>query len=344
MRLMILYMNPQASESQLMAVIEQIEDCGLQTYIHRGNTRTTVAIVGNQEDCMEIALAKLPGVDKILPSGDYILAGRDFKPENTRVVLGGNSIGDGSLLLIAGPCSVEDRSQIIEAALAVREAGAHALRGGAFKPRTSPYTFQGLGERGLELLAEAREASGLPVVTEVMSPDDVAMVSRYADMLQVGSRNMQNTPLLTAVGQSNKPVLLKRGMSATLDEFLLAAEYILSRGNDQIILCERGIRTFESNYRNTTDINAVPVLKDLTHLPVMLDPSHSTGKSAYVSAISRAAVAAGADGLIIEVHPRPESALSDGQQSLRPDEFARLVHEIQGIHNLLRAGHPIERP
>jgi 3-deoxy-7-phosphoheptulonate synthase len=333
--LMIVLMNPYAVEEQLSAVFKLVEDSGMRPYLHRGKLRCTIAAAGEKQNHLVEKLAALPGVDEVLPSGAYMLAGRVFKPENTLVSLGGKSIGKGGIFLIAGPCSVENRDQVVEAALAVRAAGANALRGGAFKPRSSPYSFQGLGEKGLELLALAREASGLPVVTEVMSPEDVPLVSRYADVLQVGSRNMQNTPLLSAVGQTTKPVLLKRGMSATLEEFLLAAEYILSRGNNQVILCERGIRTFESTYRNTTDINAVPVLKDLSHLPVFLDPSHSTGNSRYVGAISRAAVAAGADGLIIEVHPDPDNALSDGQQSLRPEEFARLVHEVQAIYNLL---------
>lgn len=330
-------MDPKIDEAQVAAVLKAIEDCGGRAYLHRGKTRCSIAVAGEAEDCQPAQFAGLPGVAEILPAGGSMLTERAFKPENTVVPLGGQVVGGGELFLIAGPCSVENRKQIVETALAVRQAGAHALRGGAFKPRTSPYTFQGLGEKGLELLAEAREASGLPVVTEVMAPEDVPLVSRYADMLQVGSRNMQNTPLLTAVGQTRKPILLKRGMSATLSEFLMAAEYILSQGNDQVVLCERGIRTFESAYRNTTDINAVPVLKELTHLPVILDPSHSTGQSRFVSAVARAAVAAGADGLIVEVHTHPEEALSDGQQSLRPEEFARLVRTVQGIHAMLRA-------
>ncbi len=243
----------------------------------------------------------------------------------------GLTIGGQDLVIIAGPCSVEDRSQLLETAYAVREAGASALRGGAYKPRTSPYAFQGMGEEGLELLAEAREATGLPVVTEVMSAEMVPLVARYADVLQLGARNMQNFPLLHAAGESQHPVLLKRGSAATIEEFLMAAEYILSHGNRRVILCERGIRTFETATRNTTDINAIPVLKNLTHLPVILDPSHSTGNWLYVGAIARAAIAAGADGLIIEVHPNPEKALSDGGQSLKPERFAELVRQIRVI-------------
>jgi 3-deoxy-7-phosphoheptulonate synthase len=244
-------------------------------------------------------------------------------------------LGSEKLVIMAGPCSVESRSQLLESAHAVREAGGHMLRGGAFKPRSSPYSFQGMGEAGLELLAEARQATGLPVVTEVMAPEQVPLVQRYADMFQIGARNMQNYNLLHAIGESQHPVLLKRGMSATLDELLMSAEYILSHGNRRVALCERGIRTFETATRNTTDINAVPVLKSLTHLPVVLDPSHSTGDRDYVLAIARAAVAAGADGLIVEVHPNPEQALSDGGQSLRPEQFGELVRQVAAIGQAL---------
>jgi 3-deoxy-7-phosphoheptulonate synthase len=240
-------------------------------------------------------------------------------------------VGDDGIVIIAGPCSVENRTQLLETAHAVREAGAHALRGGAFKPRTSPYSFQGLGEDGLELLAEARQVTGLPIVTEVMTPEQISLVARYADVLQVGARNMQNYALLHAVGESQQSVLLKRGMMASIEELLMAAEYILSHGNRRVMLCERGIRTFEDATRNTTDINAVPVLKALTHLPVILDPSHSTGHWQYVNAIARAGIAAGADGLIVEVHPHPELALSDGGQSLKPERFVELVTQVKNI-------------
>ncbi len=233
--------------------------------------------------------------------------------------------------MIAGPCAVESREQLIEAALAVKKAGAVALRGGAFKPRTSPYSFQGLGEEGLKILAEARDIVGLAIVTEVIAPEQVSLVAQYADVLQVGARNMQNYALLNAVGESHKPVLLKRGLSSTIEEFLNAAEYILSHNNPRVILCERGIRTFETYTRNTLDINAIPVLKSLSHLPVVVDPSHGTGKREYVAAVSRAAIAAGADGLIVEVHPDPENALSDGAQSLRPQEFENLMAELRPV-------------
>jgi 3-deoxy-7-phosphoheptulonate synthase len=240
-------------------------------------------------------------------------------------------MGGDEIVIIAGPCSVENRSQLLETAYAVREAGAHALRGGAYKPRTSPYSFQGLGEAGLELLAEARELTGMPVVTEVMSPEQVPLVTRYADVLQIGARNMQNFALLHAAGESQHTVLLKRGMMATVEELLMSAEYILSHGNRRVVLCERGIRTFENSTRNTTDINAIPVLKSLTHLPVVLDPSHSTGYWEFVTAVARAGIAAGADGLIIEVHPEPSQALSDGAQSLKPERFAELVSQVRAV-------------
>ena len=274
----------------------------------------------------------LPGVDRIVPiSRPYKIASREFIPENTVFPLDGIQMGGDQVVLIAGPCAVESRSQLLETAIAVKEAGAQALRGGAYKPRSSPYAFQGLGEEGLEILAEARQMTGLPIVTEVMAPEMVPMVAKYADVLQIGARNMQNFALLHAAGESQQPVLLKRGNSATIEELLMAAEYILSHGNRRVILCERGIRTFETATRNTTDINAVPVLKALTHLPVILDPSHSTGRWEYVMPIARAAVAAGADGLIIEVHLNPAEALSDGGQSLKPEKFAALVTQVRAI-------------
>ncbi|MGQ9815807.1 MAG: 3-deoxy-7-phosphoheptulonate synthase, partial [Candidatus Roseilinea sp.] len=263
-------------------------------------------------------------------------ASRDFKKENTVVTLIGMNghgvkMGNGEIIIIAGPCSAESREQVLEAAHAVKEAGAKGLRGGAFKPRTSPYSFQGYGEKALQWMAEAREQTGLAVVTEVMSPEQVPLVAQYANVLQIGARNMQNFALLNAAGASMKPVLLKRGMANTIEELLMAAEYIMSRGNYNVMLCERGIRTFETYTRNTLDINAVPVLKKLSHLPVVVDPSHATGKSEYVIAASRAAIAAGADGLIVEVHPDPAQAMSDGAQSLRPEEFADLVRQSRRI-------------
>jgi 3-deoxy-7-phosphoheptulonate synthase len=259
------------------------------------------------------------------------LASREFQPEDTAFPVDGVTIGGNEIVIIAGPCSVESREQLLEAAHAVKEAGAHILRGGAYKPRTSPYSFQGLGLKGLELLAEAREETGLAVVTEVTSPEMVPIISDYADMLQIGARNMQNYVLLHEAGKSMKPVLLKRSFSATVEDLLMAAEYILSHGNRKVVLCERGIRTFETATRNTTDINAIPVLKSMTHLPVVLDPSHSTGHWEYVTAVARAGVAVGADGLIVEVHPHPGEALSDGGQSLKPKRFIELVNQVKAV-------------
>jgi 3-deoxy-7-phosphoheptulonate synthase len=263
--------------------------------------------------------------------GPFKLASRDFKKEDTVFPIDGSQIGGKKIVMMAGPCAVESRDQVIKTALAVKKAGACALRGGAFKPRTSPYSFQGMGEEGLKILAEARDMAGLAVVTEVTCPEQVALVAQYADVLQIGARNMQNFALLNAAGASHKPVLLKRGLSSTIEEFLNAAEYILSHNNPRVILCERGIRTFETYTRNTVDINAIPVLKSLSHLPVIVDPSHGTGKREYVAAVSRAAIAAGADGLIVEVHPDPENALSDGAQSLRPAEFEELMNQLRPV-------------
>ncbi len=334
---MMIVMQANASEDDVQAVLRAVRRHGFQPHVSRGEERVVIGVVGEARRAEPDAFLRLPGVARVVPlSRPYKLASREFHPQDRQVQVGGVKIGGGAeVVFIAGPCSVESRSQLLETAHAVKEAGAHMLRGGAFKPRTSPYSFQGLGERGLELLAEAREATGLPVVTEVTSPELVPLVARYADMLQIGARNMQNYALLRAAGASGMPILLKRGMSAKLDELLLAAEYILSTGNENVVLCERGIRTFETATRNTTDINAVPALKERTSLPVIVDPSHSTGHWAYVAPVARAAVAAGADGLIVEVHPRPEEALSDGAQSLKPERFARLVEEARAIAAVL---------
>jgi len=267
----------------------------------------------------------------------FKLASRDFHPDDSIVKINGVSIGGKPIIVMAGPCSVESREQLMETAAAVKQAGAHILRGGAFKPRTSPYAFQGLGLKGLELLREAREAYHLPIITEVMSPQEVTLVAQYADILQIGARNMQNYPLLHAVGEIQKPVLLKRGLMSTIEELLMAAEYILSHGNTRVMVCERGIRTFETATRNTFDVNAIPVLKALTHLPVIADPSHGTGKWELVTPIARAAIAAGADGLLVEVHRDPAHALSDGAQSLKPENFAKLVDQVR------RVAHAVER-
>lgn len=329
---MMLIMKTEASQEQIGNVVKLIEEAGLHAHLSQGEERTVIGVVGDIRAIRQEQFILMPGVDHIVSiSRPYKLASREFIPQDSAFPLDGVQIGGNGVVIIAGPCAVEERSLLLETALAVREMGAHALRGGAFKPRTSPYSFQGLGEQGLELLAEARQVTGLPIVTEVMAPEQVPLVAAYADVLQIGARNMQNYSLLHAAGESQHPVLIKRGMSATVEELLMAAEYILSHGNRRVILCERGIRTFETSTRNTTDINAIPVLKSLTHLPVILDPSHSTGYWQYVTAIARAGIAAGADGLIIEVHPHPEEARSDGGQSLKPERFAEMVAQVRLI-------------
>ncbi len=334
---MMIVMRHDARPQDVDQVLARIRSLGFTPHLSQGQERVVIGVIGEARRADPGAFMHLPGVARVVPiSRPYKLSSREFHPTDSIVEVGGVRFGGDDIVIIAGPCSVESRSQMLEIAHAVKEAGAQMLRGGAFKPRTSPYSFQGLGEEGLRYLAEAREATGLPVVTEVMSVEQVDLVAQYADMFQIGARNMQNFALLKAVGAHHKPVLLKRGMSATLSEFLLAAEYILKGGNQQVVLCERGIRTFEPSTRNTTDINAIPVLKASTHLPVLLDPSHSTGHWAYVTPIARAAIAAGADGLIIEVHPRPDEALSDGAQSLKPERFAQLVREVRAIARLLR--------
>lgn len=329
---MMIIMNIEATPKQIEAVVARIEVNGFKAHLSQGDERTVIGVVGNNPINTREQFAHMPGIDHIVPiSRPYKIASRELIPQNTVFPLDGVQMGGDQVLIIAGPCAIESRSQFLETAAAVKEAGAQALRGGAYKPRSSPYSFQGLGEEGLEIMAEARELTGLPVVTEVMAPELVPLIARYVDVLQIGARNMQNFALLHAAGESQHPVLLKRGNSATIEELLMAAEYILSHGNRRVILCERGIRTFETATRNTTDINAVPVLKSLTHLPVIVDPSHSTGHWEYVTPIARAAVAAGADGLIVEVHMKPEDALSDGGQSLKPERFAELVRQSRAI-------------
>jgi 3-deoxy-7-phosphoheptulonate synthase len=325
-------MKREAGQEQVKQVIKVIEHFGLHAHLSKGEEHTVIGVVGDIRTVRHEQFLMLDGVDRIVPiSRPYKIASREFIHENSCFPLDGVDIGGSGVVIIAGPCSVESRQNLLETAHAVREAGAHVLRGGAFKPRTSPYAFQGLGEEALEYLAEVREITGLPVVTEVLAPEQVGIVSHYVDMLQIGARNMQNTALLHAAGQSQHPVLLKRGMSATVEEMLMAAEYILSHGNRRVVLCERGIRTFETATRFTTDINAIPVLKSLTHLPVILDPSHATGNWQYVSSIARSGIAAGADGLIVEVHPHPEQALSDGGQSLKPEVFGEMVRQVSLI-------------
>lgn len=330
---MIIVMETGAESHEIEAVISRVEALGYTSHPIRGVLRTVVGAVGDERGKAELqALEAMPGVERVVPIlRPYKLASRVFKEAPTVVQVGDVHIGGLQIAVIAGPCAVETREQLLETANVVKSAGAHGLRGGAFKPRSSPYTFQGLGEEGLKILAEARQITGLPIVTEVMTESQIEMVARYADVLQVGARNVHNFSLLKELGKVEKPILLKRGMSTTISEYLMSAEYILSEGNDQIILCERGIRTFETATRNTLDLAAVPVLKEETHLPVLVDPSHGTGQSQLVPAMAKAAIAAGADGLLIEVHPRPEEAYSDGAQSLKPTAFALLMSDLKAF-------------
>src|SRR5579884_4336886 len=333
---MIVVMKEGAPKWQVDQVIEHVEQLGLRSHVIEGTELTVVAALGEKRDGAKAALETLEGVEKVVPIlAPYKMASTEVKKEPTVVESRGLRVGGGNLGVIAGPCSVESKEQILEVAQAVKEAGATGLRGGAFKPRTSPYSFQGLKEKGLEMLADARAATGLAVVTEVMAPEHVKMVAHYADVLQVGARNMQNYPLLEAVGESGLPVLLKRGPSATMDEFLLAAEYILKTGNTNVMLCERGIRTFEDHTRFTLPLASVPYLHQTTHLPVVVDPSHGTGKASLVATMARAAVAAGADGLIVELHPDPEKALSDGYQALTPRAFVQMMADCRKVAHTL---------
>jgi 3-deoxy-7-phosphoheptulonate synthase len=330
---MIVVMKIGATQEELKNVIEKSESLGFSTHVIEGKERSVVGLVGIDGKRDQVSIVEnMPGVDRVVPiSKPYKLASREVKSESSLVNVKDVVFGGKEVVIMAGPCSVENEDQIIKTAQMVKAAGAKILRGGAFKPRTNPYSFQGLGEEGLKLLAKAREVTGLPVVTEVVNPRDVDIVYKYADMFQVGARNTQNFALLSMIGKTDMPVLLKRGMSTTIDEFLQAAEYILSEGNKNVVLCERGMRTFETATRNTLDIGCVPVVKSKSHLPIIVDPSHAAGHTAYVPALSKAAVAAGADGLIIEVHPEPEKALSDASQQLTPDEFVTLVGELNAI-------------
>ncbi len=330
---MIIVMRPGASKKEISHLVEKVKKLGLKPWISKGVERTIVGVIG-EEDVIRIQpLEAFPGVEKVLPIlKPYKLASRDFKKEDSVIDIGGGvKVGGKKIVVMAGPCSVENEKLLIEIAKKVKRAGAAVLRGGAFKPRTSPYAFQGLGVKGLKFLASAKKETGLPIVTEVMDPRDVEVISKYADILQIGARNMQNFNLLKEVGKAKKPVLLKRGMSNTIKEFLMSAEYVLSEGNFNIILCERGIRTFEDATRFTLDISAVPVIKNLSHLPIIVDPSHATGKWALVEPCSNAAIACGADGLIIEVHPKPEEAMSDGEQSLLPENFEKMMKGVARV-------------
>lgn len=330
---MIVVMKQGSTTPQLQRVVQLVQEMGLKEHVIVGEERTVVACIGNDRFKDKGALELLEGVDKVVPIlAPYKMASREVKKDRSIIPLGnGQSIGGKKVGVIAGPCSVESRQQIIEMAHALKAAGAVGLRGGAFKPRTNPYSFQGMGEEGLKYLAEAREQTGLAIVTEVMSIDQVDLVCQYADVLQIGARNMQNFNLLSRVGECTKTVLLKRGLSATMEEFLLAAEYVMARGNTNVILCERGIRTFEEYVRNTLPLAIVPALQRATHLPVVVDPSHGTGKSYLVEPMCRASVAAGCDGLIVETHADPEHALTDGAQSLTPDQFAKMMQSTRRI-------------
>lgn len=330
---MIIVLKPSATDQDIEDVSRRIQEMGYRAHVSRGETRTIIGAIGDDRGKERLqSLESLESVEAVIRIlQPFKLASRDVHPEGTQVQVNGVVIGGQKVVVMAGPCSVESREQLLAVAREAKAAGATILRGGAFKPRTSPYAFQGLEEEGLKLLAEARKATGLPVVTEVMEPEKVEMVAEYADLLQIGARNVQNFSLLKRVAECGKPVLLKRGMATSIQEWLLSAEYILSGGNGQVILCERGIRSFETFTRFTLDLNAVPVVKKLSHLPVVVDPSHGTGHWEYVGAMARAGLAAGADGLIIEVHNKPEEALSDGPQSLKPERFARLMQELRPL-------------
>lgn len=326
---MIVVMHHTATKENVERVVNRLEEEGFQTHLSQGVARTIIGAIGDRSRIARLAIEAMTGVEKVVPIlQPYKLVSREFRPENSEIQVGDLTIGGKDLQVIAGPCAVESREQIISVARDLKEAGAAMLRGGAFKPRTSPYAFQGLKEEGLRYLAEAREQTGLPVVTEVMDIESLPVVSEYADIVQIGARNMQNFNLLKKLGQIENPVLLKRGPSSSIEEWLLAAEYIASGGNSKVILCERGIRTFEQYTRNTLDLSAVPAAKSLSHLPVFVDPSHGTGRWQLVAPMAKAAVAAGADGLIVEVHPNPSEALSDGPQSLTPENFIDLIREL----------------
>ena len=326
---MIIIMKPNSSDDQIKRVTDLIESKGLTPHLSKGSQVTIVGVVGDKTKLLHSNVELLDGVDKVVPvTESYKLVNKKFHPDDSNIPVGNALIGPGTLTVMAGPCAVESREQLMETAFAVKKAGASFLRGGAYKPRTSPYSFQGLEEEGLKYMKEAKEATGLNVICEVTSARAIEAAVRYVDMLQIGARNMQNFELLKEAGKSGLPVLLKRGLCATIDEWLNAAEYIISEGNPNIVLCERGIRTYETSTRNTLDISAVPVIRQKSHLPVIVDPSHATGVRAYVAPLAKAAVAAGADGLMIEVHPCPEKALSDGPQSLTFDAFEQLMKEL----------------
>jgi len=329
---MIIVMKAGSTKKQIEYVAEKIKEYKLTPHISKGEETTIIGVIGDERILQNVPLESLPGVEKVMQIlKPYKLTSREFKKADSIIDISGVKVGGKKVVLIAGPCSVESEKQLFTTAKAVKAAGADMLRGGAFKPRTSPYAFQGMGEDGLKILAAAKEKFGLPIVTEVLDTRHVELVNKYADCYQIGARNMQNFELLKEVGKTNKPVLLKRGLMSTINEWLMSAEYILSNGNMNVILCERGIRTFETATRNTLDISAVPIVKTLTHLPVIVDPSHGTGKKSIIDSMSKAAIAAGADGVLVEVHPKPEEALSDGEQSLLPIEYTKLVVSLKKV-------------
>lgn len=333
---MVIVMKPGSQESEINEIAKVLESLGLGVHISKGTERTIIGVIGDKRVLSDVPLELMPGVEKLVPIVEsYKLAGKTFRPEPSVVEVNGVKIGGKELVIMAGPCAVESREQIVEAALSVKKSGARFLRGGAFKPRTSPYAFQGLEEEGLKLLKEAKDATGLLIISEVTSEKAVEIAEKYVDMFQIGARNVQNFQLLREVGRSKKPVLYKRGSSTTIDEWLNGAEYIMSEGNYNVVLCERGIRTFETATRNTLDISAVPVVKNSSHLPIIVDPSHAAGKYQYVLPLSKAAIAAGADGLIVEVHPNPRCALSDAAQQLTPRDFDGLCRDISKIAEIV---------
>ena len=335
---MIIVMKTNSTKKQKRHVVEHLKGADYGVHISEGVQRTIIGAIGDEDDkeARMMKIRAIEGVEKVIPIMEpYKLTGKNFKPKKTVIDAGGVAIGGDEVVVMAGPCAVENEEQIIKTARAVKKAGASILRGGAFKPRTSPYSFQGLKKEGLELLAKARAKTGLKIITEVIDVNKIDLVNEYADIIQIGARNMQNYPLLKAAGKLDTPVMLKRNMSATIKEWLLAAEYIMKEGNYQVILCERGIRTFSTNTRNTLDLSSVPLLKELSHLPIVVDPSHGTGRWSLVTPMARAAVASGVDGLLIEVHPKPETALSDGAQSLTFDNFNKLMVEVGKIAEVL---------
>ena len=329
---MIIVMRSDATSDDVAHVLERLSDVGAEAHVSEGRYRTVIGVVGDRDQVQNLPWEAFPGVERAVPVlKPFKFVSRDFQPEASIVDVGSAQVGGGHFAVIAGPCAVESREQLFAAAEAVAEAGATILRGDAFKPRTSPYSFQGLGEKGLELLAEARDEFGLPFVAEVLDPRDVDIVAQYADLIRVGTRNMANFTLLSELGKQPRPVLLKRGLTATVEEWLNAAEYVYKEGNHEVILCERGIRTFETSTRNTLDISAVPVVKGLSHLPVIVDPSHSGGRRALVAPLTRSSVAVGADGFMVDVHPSPETALVDGPQAILPGEFSRLMDQVREL-------------